>query len=258
MTKRRIVSALILTVLAAAALLLPAASATEPLLVNGGFEGGWHRANVFWTPVGGPYDYYEFGEIAPPERWTAWWREGFPCAGTDEWLTGRPEVRVITAVPDSGRVRSGEQAVQWFTFWRCHHGGLFQQVEVEAGRYYDFSIFAHSWFSNCSTKPHDPPLDYDCETPIEWAQSWLRVGIDPTGGTDPRASTVVWGPEREVYGGYSDIPLVTGRVQAQTDKITVIVESVASHPLKHCDFYIDDAVLIDCTHRIFLPVAIRG
>lgn len=240
-----------------AILLLTCASrlaAREPalLLENGDFEGGWHRATAYWTPEGGPY-HTEFGEVAPPAGWTAWWREGFLCAGTDGYRLGRPEVKVISG-PDAERIRSGEQAVQWFTFWRCHEGGLLQQVAVEPGRYYVFSVYAHSWFSNCSHRPHDPPYDYDCATPIGWAHDWLSVGIDPTGGIDPLGPSVVWGQAQEVYGVYGE-PLETGRVQAQGETLTVFVRSEASHPLKHADFYIDDALLRDVTYQVFLPLA---
>jgi hypothetical protein len=90
-------------------------------------------------------------------------------------------------------------------------------------------------------------------TPITWAQDYLSVGIDPTGGIDPLGPDVVWGKAREIYGIYGE-PLTMGRIQAQGDTITVFVRSEASHPLKHNDFYIDDAVLRDVTYQIFLPI----
>jgi len=229
------------------------AQAPAPLLlVNGGFEEGWHLATLFWTPEGGPFD-WQYQEIAPPVGWTAWWREDFLCSGTNDWRTGRPEVRIISATPDAVRVHSGRQATQWFTYWRCHDGGLLQQVVVEPGHYYTFSIYGHAWFSRCSSRPHDPPYDTDCVTPIFWAQDYLSVGIDPTGGVDPVASTVEWGKAQEIYGVYGE-PLTVARVQAQGDRITVIVKSEASHPLKHDDVYLDDAVLRDVTYQAFLPV----
>ena len=166
----------VLAALAAAAIfLLPTALMIKSLLVNSGFEGSWHLETTYWTPVGGPF-YDQYQEITPPAGWTAWWLEGFPSA--DGSPMRRPEVRVIGTVPDPERIHTGEQAVRWFTFWGAHTGGLLQQVEVEPGRYYDFSIFAHSWFANCDTKPHYPlPLDYGCDEdePILWAQNWLKV-----------------------------------------------------------------------------------
>lgn len=230
-------------------------SLAKPSLVNGGFEGGWHQATAYWTPEGGPY-HTKFSEVAPPEGWTAWWREGFPCAGAPDWETGRPEVRVVSTVPDPARVHGGGQAVQWFTFWRCHDGGLLQQVAVEEGHYYSLRAFGHAWYSNCSHRPHDPPYDYDCATPIGWAHDWLSVGIDPTGGIDPLGPSVVWGEAREVYGIYGE-PLTVERVQAQGGTITLFLGSEATHPLKHADSHWDDVALLDVTYRVFLPFVRR-
>lgn len=182
--------------------------------MNPGFEEGWHLETTYWTPQGGPY-HDQYMEITPPEGWTAWWREGFSCSGTPNWKTGRPEVRVISTTPDPYRVHSGSQATQWFTFWHCHEGGLYQEVTVEAGKYYTLKAFGHSWFSNCSTKPHDPPYDYDCTPPIDWAHDWLSVGIDPTGGMNP-----IWGTAQEIYGEYGK-QLVVEHVWTQDGEITI-------------------------------------
>lgn len=226
-----------------------------PLLTNGGMESGTSRDTIYWTLTGGPF-YTHFGEIEGPEGWTAWWREGDLCTGTDDWRTGRPEVKVISG-PDQARIHSGEQAVQWFTFYRCHDGGLLQQVSVIPGHYYTFSIYGHAWFSRCSSRPHDAPYDTDCATPIFWAQDYLSVGIDPTGGIDPLGPEVVWGRAQEIYGIYGEM-LTIERVQAQGGTLTVFVRSEASHPLKHVDSYLDDAVLLDVTYRQFLPVVRRN
>jgi len=135
-------------------------------------------------------------------------------------------------------------------------GGLLQQVAVEEGHYYTFSIYGHAWFSRCSSRPHDPPYDTNCVTPIDWAQDYLSVGIDPTGGIDPMGPSVIWGERQEIYGVYGEA-LETGRVQAQGETITVFVRSEASHPLKHVDSYFDDAVLRDVTYRVFLPMVTK-
>jgi len=224
--------------------------------VNGGFEGGWHRGTAYWTVEGGPFD-TEFGEIFTPEGWVTWWREGFDCAGTSGWVLGRPEVKVITRVPDRARVRSGEHAVQWFTFWRCHEGGLYQRVPAVVGQRYSARAFGHSWYSRCSTKPHGPPLEADCETRIWWAQDWLSVGIDPTGGVDPLAATVVWGEEREIYGGYDEAGVEVRGVVAEGESVTVFLRSEASHPLKHNDVYWDD-VAVWAEYVVYLPVVRVG
>jgi len=226
--------------------------------VNGGFEEGWGRETAYWTAEGGPY-HRQFGEVFTPEGWVSWWREGFECAGTQDWVTGRPEVKVIGALPDAARVRSGEQAVQWFTFWRCHEGGLYQRVWAVPGKEYSVRAFGHSWYSRCSTRPRAGPLDDDCETGLDWAHDWLSVGIDPTGGTDPLVETVVWGEEREVYGGYDERGLEVRDVVAEGEWVTVFLRSEASHPLKHNDVYWDDVSVVQCCRsRVYLPLVRRG
>ena len=232
-------------------------------VVNGGFEEGRHRATTYWTPEGGPY-HHEFGEIFTPEGWVTWWREGFPCSGTADWVTGRPEVKVIGVSPDAARVRSGERATQWFTFWRCHEGGLYQRVPAVVGRRYSARAFGHSWYSRCSTKPHGPPLEADCKTRIWWAHDRLAVGIDPTGGIDPLGKAVVWGASREIYGEYDEQglevrdvvaegPLRPGSGQAW---VTVFLRAEATHPLKHNDVYWDDVAVWE-EYVVYLPVVAR-
>ena len=82
------------------------------------------------------------------------------------------------------------------------------------------------------------------------------MGIDPTGGIDPLGPAVVWGERQQVYGLYGP-SLEVERVQAQGPIATVFVMSEASHPLKHADFYMDDAMLRDVTYRVFLPLVTR-
>ena len=213
------------------------------LLVNSDFELGTTRETSYWTPEGGPF-HTQFGEISTPYAWTSWWREGFGDGPEPDQLSGRPEVGVVRLpqFPDPQRVKFGSSAVKAFTFWRRHDMGLYQRVPATPSSKYKFSIYAHSWYSRCSTKPHSPPFDTDCKTPIEWAECWLAVGIDPTGGMDPYSDNVVWGTEQRIYGKYIDTPLSVEAV-AEDTAITVFVHSWTSHALKHCDSYFDGAKL---------------
>jgi hypothetical protein len=229
------------------------------VLINPGFEGSWTRETRWWTPTSGPNS-GEFGEIFTPEGWETWWLEGFPEPGAPgERVTGRPEVKVIalsTGFPDATRVRSGDKAVLMFTFWRAHDMGLVQRVPVAPGSRVRFSAHAHAWYSQCDHKPHDQPMESDCKTVIGYADSWLSVGIDPTLSNvhrDPRAATVVWSAEREVYGAYVSEPLVVEAV-AEGDHVTVFVRSWTTHALKHCDVYVDDANLDVWERRQYLPL----
>ncbi len=221
------------------------------LLVNPSFEGGWTRDVLWWDTTGGPYA-VPFGEIFTPDGWTSWFIDGASCSGG--WVTGRPEIGLIDATVDPNRIRSGNQAAKLFTFWRCHRMGLMQRVEVEPGAHYDASIWFHSWYSNCSTEPYEPPLDYDCETWLYDSHDLCRIGIDPTGGRDPRGESVAWGEKDESYGEYAQLS-VRG-VEALSETVTVIVECANNWPLKHNDVYLDDAEIVR-RERIFVPYVAR-
>jgi hypothetical protein len=246
-------AAITTVVIAAVVSILLLLSYPSALLTNPGFESGWVPDNFYWTPSGGPYSQV-FNEVRVPAGWVGWWREGFDCAfcggGPCTFQTGRPEVLLFT---DPTRVRSGNQAVKAFTFYRCHEMGLMQRVNVNAGRY-AFRIYAHSWYSNCSTKPFDPPLDGDCKTRIG-AKNVLKVGIDPAGGIDPRSPSVVWGKGVEQYGIYGQ-PLVV-ITSVTTGTITVFVSSLADTPLKHDDVYLDDAALFAIPYTTYVPLVMR-
>jgi len=227
----------------------PYAVQVAPVAMNGGFEEGWHLATTYWTLDGGPY-HWQYQEITPPEEWTAWWVEGPLCSGTPDHRQGRPEVRVISG-PDPYRIHSGDQATMFFTFWRCHRGGLYQQVNVEPGKFYAAKAFGHAWFSECDLRPHSAPYEKDCATLLNWAQLQLRICLDPLGGIDPSVCSA----PQEIYGEYGPA-LRLEHVQAISNTMTIFLESVASHPLKHVDVYWDD-VSISESYQVFLPAVRR-
>lgn len=191
--------------------------------------------------------------IFSPEGWMVWYVEGEPCSAP--YVTGQPEGRTTTLIIDPARVHSGSQAYSLFTFWRCHHAGLYQTVNVIPGEYYRASAFAHAWYSRCSAYPHGQPLEEDCETLINWAHDHLYIGLDASGGTDPYAPGIVWPPAHEVYGLYGDA-LHAPVVKAAGPTMTVWLRSITSHPLKHCDTYWDDAVM-ERVDVVWLPVVRR-
>lgn len=226
------------------------------LLVNPSFEGGWTRDTVYWTAAGGPL-YNPFGEIFTPEGWRSWWIEGTACATGITFDKGRPEIQVIdldTGFPDANRVLDGRKAVKAFTFWRCHEMGLLQRVTLPKG-YYTFSIYAHAWHTNCSNMPYSAPYNKDCDKRLWDSWDMMRVGIDPTGGIDPFADTVVWGSVIEQYGIYGQ-QIVVENVYIDGNA-TVFFSSECNYPLKHDDVYIDKAELVH-VYPVFLPLVSNG
>jgi hypothetical protein len=166
-------------------------------------------------------------------------------------------------VGDGSLVRFFAHACAWsnqedknlYKCWKCHRG-------VEIGD----SDYAECW--NCGT-----PLNKDVELCFphpedgRWSEgagydvvAWPEgtcphntgiqqedakpnftfwVGIDPTGGTNPLADTVVWGEGYHIYNGYAKELEV--EAVAEADVVTVFIRSKTLWGFKHNDAYIDDA-----------------
>lgn len=206
----------------------------ENLVLNGGFEGNWWRET---------HSGQEYGEIFVPENWVAFWDEA----------KGRPEMQVINKEPpflDPPRIREGNRALKFFTFYRIHDAGVYQTVATKANSRYALSFMAHAWSSG-----EDDPYNSD-DAPGAWAavegisgltdaqrNFTFRVGVDLTGGTDPFADTVNWGTGAHIYNVYKPVP--TLEFVATGPRTTVFLRSSVLWPLKHCDAYFDDVVLVE-------------
>ncbi|MEW5959326.1 MAG: hypothetical protein AB1801_16465, partial [Chloroflexota bacterium] len=92
-------------------------------------------------------------------------------------------------------------------------GGIYQQVPAAAGNTYYANIV---WLAFDSIA-NDPSINAAVGGGIG-----RRIGIDPTGGTDSRSSTVVWSPDNWRNDcKICNVEEVT--VTAQADKITVFI-----------------------------------
>lgn len=172
----------------------------------------------------GPYNSYgtvlEF-RVAP--EWHPWYtpqEEGDP-----NWRNRRPEYRPATYVYE------GLAAQQFFASYGTHQAGLWQQVAgVTPGATYRFSLAVYIWSSM-----EDDPL-----TSVNPAVFGVRVGIDPAGGTDPYAESVVWSPFETFYDAWQVLSVET---VAQADVLTVFFWSQQSEPVVHNDVAVDAAAL---------------
>ncbi len=200
------------------------------LLQNGDFEGG------VWQET---FNGQRYNEISAPEHWVAWWLEGVPNSRSDDVPCRRPEARVIRRVPpylNPPRIHEGEQAWQCFTFFAVHDAGLYQRVEgLTPGTRLRAQAWTHAWSSN-SDDPHQSDLDGGNRWNFE-----QFTGIDPTGGTDPWAASVVWSEPRNIYDVYA--PTEPVEVVALGEAVTVFLRSEVQYPLKHCDVHWDAVTL---------------
>jgi hypothetical protein len=237
------------------------------LLLNGRFEADWDEQKSHQVLIiprdGGAPSLEERGNIFTPPHWLVWFRHGLPVDHDPSNGIGwaQPEVRDAWISGDPRRVREGQKAILLFTFFRIHDAGFSQQVSVNPGDRLRLAAWAHAWSnhrdsSNPDSFPHPDDSSWsegqgvgynhffalEGQTSDGGAQNFtFYVGIDPTGGSNPYADTVVWGQGAHIYNAYRQVPEV--EAIAQSDTVTVFLRSKVLWPFKHCDAYWDDVRL---------------
>lgn len=149
------------------------------------------------------------------------------------------------------RIHSGWLAQQQFTYGRMGEGGIYQSVVVTPGDMLLFSVWFDAW--QC----------YEFGDPCEWGRKSdkpgemnLEVGIDPTGGIVPTATTVVWSSPVNVFDKWEHVLVATSAI---SNTVTVFTRAAPRWDFARMnnDVYIDDARLIALNHRIFFPIVER-
>lgn len=213
------------------------------LLQNGSFEGEYTQyvpnPPIAQCPAG------VCTSVRTPDGWSPWWT----TKGSDPLFYKMPEFTAAAHDYWYGppRTRSGESAQQLFTLFSTHEAGVFQQIQTTPGVTYCFSAWGQSWSAqddpipelNHSSCPSSQGVGDACSGP-EDGQLNQKIGIDPTGGTDPESGSIVWSESREQYDSYGMF-VVTATAQAET--ITVFTYANPDFPVKHNNAYWDDAVV---------------
>ncbi len=205
---RWLLPALALLVALGAASGAPALAQGGPnLLNNPGFEGQYV-----------PYTYPDgtrIGEFHIAAGWNPWFNEGLR----------RPEYK------PGNYSYNGSASQQYFTSYSVHQAGLWQRVEnATPGRTYRFSVAVYVWSSS----------EGDIYTSVQPGNVNVRVGIDPTGGISPYASTVIWSPFAMFYDQWR---VLSVDAVAQSNALTVFVWSQPEFPVLHNDIALDEAYL---------------
>lgn len=139
------------------------------------------------------------------------------------------------------RIRGDEEgkAQVYFNQFATHQGGIYQQVDdLTDDTSYRFSIYAWVWSS----------------TGEDWTVSEqpgnvsVRVGIDPSGGTDGTSDDIVWSTTAVfLYNAYYQYSVIAA---ADGATVTVFVESTVGEPVANNYIYLDDAVLEAATQTV--------
>lgn len=194
------------------------------LLRNPSFEGPYSA----WLP--------QYGTAQMAAEWTPWWVED----GNRTPVWAQPEYKPAEGFLYPERVLDGARAQQYFTFFKSHYAGMYQQVfNVSPRTTYRLTIWAQVWSS----------IDDDSSRSNTPANPRLHIGIDPTGAAWPgRVSsappTVVWSGEAPMNCIIDQWCPLSIDVQAQNSTITVYIRSSPDFDNKHNDLYFDNASLV--------------
>jgi len=180
-------------------------------------------------------NYGNIPELTVANGWIPWWQEKDnteEASGEDnQGYLIRPEYRPESSRVGAGRVRTGASAQKFFTTFATHHAGLYQQVSgIPADKKITFSCWVQVWSNQKD----------NIEVSEEVGRYKTCVGIDPTGGTDPLSSQVVWG---ELVEEYDEWGKRTVSVDGAAETITVFLRSTVQWRVKHNDSYWDEARL---------------
>ena len=158
--------------------------------------------------------------------WQPWHVPTAP--GQSSSINARPEYK--PAPPT--RVRSGSAAQEYNTFFATHTAGVYQRVPVTPDTDLRFSVYVYVWSSATFA---NPDRSEQPNTVI------INVGLDPTGGTDPASTNVVWSADAEYYDQYRELS-VTARSKGTA--VTVFVRTAPQGFVGVNNIYLDDAALV--------------
>jgi LysM repeat protein len=131
-------------------------------------------------------------------------------------------------------------AQKWGASYYVYIAGIYQQVSgLTPGARLQFSAFTQAF--NCSNDQGCFGGAGDYGYSYEAGDNALRVGIDPTGGTDPFSSNIVWSSYANPLDAFAQ---QTVEAVAQGDKATVFVWSAPQYPQKHLETFVDNASLV--------------
>ena len=213
--------ALILAMLVTAAPVHSAPAAQDNLLRNPSFEGG------VWNKNGD-------SRLQIPNEWDAWWAES--PEGCENF---RPNFNLSTGVPE--RIHEGAAAASYWARYQTYNAGLIQQVSgVTSGTIYRFVIWGHMWSTTDDTSKKSD------------SEVRMRIGIDPTGGTNPFSDQIVWSDALNAVDTYQKF---TVEATAQNNVITVFTKAKPNWCVTQSDTYWDDAKLTAVGEGAAVPTA---
>lgn len=211
----------------------PAQAQGENLLVNPGFEGPFSQfiPQTAEQKAACPAGVCTTANLAA--GWNPWWVN--QAAGDPDWKNRMPEYKPAE-MPYADRIHGGGRAQQYFTFGGTHVAGVWQQATVPTNARVRFSVWGMAWSTGASWDGPNSDVPYSAEPTV----MNIRIGVDPTGGTNPFSPNIVWSSVVDTYDSYYQHSI---EAQAQGATVTVFTYSAPVEQRKHNDVYWDDASL---------------
>ncbi|MHB1357941.1 MAG: hypothetical protein ACYCZF_18375 [Anaerolineae bacterium] len=207
---------------------LPVTADGPNLLQNPGFE----------QPLAASIPGKENCLIAVP--WLAWYVEGPPEMTSQGYLFA-PEYKMSTRYDAPfNRVRNGELAQQYFHSFGNFQAGVYQVVQkVTPGAILQLQMWVMAWSCDDESKGNCGNNTSGDPSPMH-----IRIGIDPTGGTDAFSPNIVWSEEVNAYDAWV---LLQVEAVAAKSTVTVFAYSYPDYRSQDNNVYLDDASLIELT-----------
>jgi hypothetical protein len=143
-----------------------------------------------------------------------------------------PRFEAYTGLDSQRRVLAGRSALRVFSEpGKSYEAGVRQQVSgIPAGTPLRFVAHGHLWASSGDDPGRSEGM----------GRANLRVGIDPTGGLDPLAGSVVWSPPADAWDEYEAFEV---EAVASAEAVTLFLYSRPSLCLEHNETFWDNAAL---------------
>jgi hypothetical protein len=176
----------------------------------------------------GQYAPFGYAEVNHAPGWFPWWQD-------DGQVNLRPEYKPADGALFPNRVHSGSVAQQYFKSFGMFKAGLMQVVDgVAKGSRLQFSAYGQAWscedFGSCPNA-----------TSLNPANMLMRVGIDPTGGTDWSSFAIQWGP---YFNPLDQWQVACVEAYAEATSVSVFLWASPDKPNQNQDVYWDDAKLV--------------
>jgi hypothetical protein len=135
---------------------------------------------------------YEFENL---NGWTNWVAPNPP----KDLVTPELNIEDTRTGASALAVHNGPTSLRFVKHWSTWHAGVYRQFAVTPLSVCKLSAWGRIWNTNGGVFP----VPSDTNT-----HPWLRVGIDPSGGTNPASQSVIWN-ELKVYDEWKRVEVQT-------------------------------------------------